>query len=746
MADGAIKITLDVLTGDAKGKVNEFVGATDEALGSVGDKSSSTFDALKIAGIAAFTAVAAAVVGFAKQAFEAYAQYEQLAGGVSKLYGTAGKSIEEYAASVGKSVSDVEGEYNRLQAAQDLVFKNANDAWKTAGMDANQYMEVATSFSASLINSLGGDTVAAAQQTDVAMRAISDNVNTFGTDMGSVTQAFQGFAKQNYTMLDNLKLGYGGTKEGMQQLIADANAYAAANGQAANLSIDSFSDIVTAIELVQEKQGIAGTTAREAATTIEGSITSLGAAWNNFIAGIGKDGVDMQPLVQNIVEALGNVVHNVVPVAGRIMTGLGSALINAVPQMVQGLGSAITDALAGIGIQLPNIGIDGQMFDNLNGALDPVMEHIQNVNDMLVRVFNNPTVQAGITSIVDSLNDIGNVLTATLANAIQAIVDISEPFIPVIENLAIAIMPVLQGAFEFIAGVFAGLAPVLSIVFDILSGLANVIASVLLVAVAAMTPYFEAVGAIFSFVGALAQALGAALMDVYNVIVGSVQVALSNISNWINNDVIPAINMFMAGVRALGSLVGDAFNSMVNAVSRFASDFANGARRAADDFGTNLRNGLNTVVNGIGSVGRNIVDGIVGGIKGSIGNVTSALRGGIESAINNVKGFLGIHSPSRLMRDLIGVNMAKGVAVGIDVGWKKSDPFSGMRQDINDNINGVQLDISRNGSMLSSWSNGSSSSTKINQTFNTNVVRADDDLYTASTIIHRNALYEAQGV
>lgn len=746
MADGAIKITLDVLTGDAKGKVNEFVGATDEAIGSVGDKSSSTFDALKIAGIAAFTAVAAAVVGFAKQAFEAYAQYEQLAGGVSKLYGTAGKSIEEYAASVGKSVSEVEGEYNRLQAAQDLVFKNANDAWKTAGMDANQYMEVATSFSASLINSLGGDTVAAAQQTDVAMRAISDNVNTFGTNADSVTQAFQGFARQNFMMLDNLKLGYAGTKDGMQQLITDANAYAAANGQAANLSIDSFSDIVTAIELVQEKQGIAGTTAREAATTIEGSITSLDAAWNNFVAGIGKEGVDLEPLVQNVVEALGNVVHNVVPVAGRIMAGLGSALINAVPQMVQGLGAAISDALAGVGITLPALNIDGQMFDNLNGALDPVMEHMQNVSDMLVRVFNNPTVQAGITSIVGSLNDIGNVLTATLANAIQFIVDISEPFIPVIENLAIAIMPVLQGAIEFIAGVLTGLSLVLSIVFDVISALANIIASVLLVAIQALQPYLDVIGLAFTVLGEYAQALGMALMEVYNVITCSVQAALNGISEWINGNVIPAVDAFSAGVSALGSLVGDAFNSMVNAVSRFASDFANGARRAADDFGSNLRSGLDTVVNGIGSVGRNIVDGIVSGIKGAIGNVTSALRGGIESAINNVKGFLGIHSPSRLMRDLIGVNMAKGVAVGIDVGWKNSDPFSGMRQDINDNINGVQLDISRNGSMLSSWSNGSSASTKINQTFNTNVVRADDDLYTAATIIHRNALYEAQGV
>lgn len=746
MADGAIKITLDVLTGDAKGKVNEFVGATDEALGSVGDKSNSTFDALKIAGIAAFTAVAAAVVGFAKQAFEAYAQYEQLAGGVSKLYGTAGKSIKEYAASVGKSVSEVEGEYNRLQAAQDLVFKNANDAWKTAGMDANQYMEIATSFSASLINSLGGDTVAAAQQTDVAMRAISDNVNTFGTNADSVTQAFQGFARQNFMMLDNLKLGYAGTHEGMQQLIADANAYAAANGQDANLFIGSFSDIVTAIELVQEKQGIAGTTAREAATTIEGSITSLGAAWNNFVAGIGKEGVDLEPLVQNVVEALGNVVHNVVPVAGRIMAGLGSALVNAVPQMVQGLGAAISDALAGVGITLPALNIDGQMFDNLNGALDPVIEHFQNVSDMLVRVFNNPNVQAGISSIVGSLNDIGNALTATLANAIQFIVDISEPFIPVIENLAIVIMPVLQGAFEFIAGVLTGLASILSIVFEVISALANIIASVLLVAIEALPPYLEVIGLAFTVLGEYAQALGMALMDVYNVIAGLVKAALNGIPDWINGNVLPAVTAFSAGVSALSPLVGDAFNSIVSAVSRFASDFANGARRAADDFGSNLRSGLNTVVNGIGSIGRNIVDGIVGGIRGAIGNVTSALRGGIESAINNVKGFLGIHSPSRLMRDLIGVNMAKGVAVGIDVGWKKSDPFSGMRQDINDNINGVQLDISRNGSMLSSWSNGSSASTKINQTFNTNVVRADDDLYTAATIIHRNALYEAQGV
>lgn len=746
MADGAIKITLDVLTGDAKGKVNEFVGATDEALGSVGDKSSSTFDALKIAGIAAFTAVAAAVVGFAKQAFDAYAQYEQLAGGVSKLYGTAGKSIEEYAASVGKSVGEVEGEYNRLQAAQDLVFQNANDAWKTAGMDANQYMEVATSFSASLINSLGGDTVAAAQQTDVAMRAISDNVNTFGTNADSVTQAFQGFARQNFMMLDNLKLGYAGTKEGMQQLIADANAYAAANGQAANLSIDSFSDIVTAIELVQEKQGIAGTTAREAATTIEGSITSLGAAWNNFVAGIGKDGIDLEPLVQNVVEALGNVVHNVVPVAGRIMAGLGSALINAVPQMVQGLGSAISDALAGVGIQLPSIGIDTQMFDNLNGAIEPLLGLFQNITDMWVRLFNNPAIQSGITAIVGSLNTIGNVLTSMFASAIQTVVNIVTPFIPVMENIAIAIMPILQGAFEYFAGVLQLLQVPLAVISDVLTVLANIIAAVLLVAIQALAPLLGFIGAYFSALGQIAAEVGVMLLGLYNVIVGSIQSALTGIGNWINSSVIPALNMFMAGISALGSLISSAFSGIVGIVGGFVSNFVNGAARAASGFVSSLMNGLSGVASSVYSIGSNIVNGIVSGIRNTISNVASALRSGIESAVNGVKSFLGIHSPSRLMRDLIGVNMAKGVAVGIDVGWKKSDPFSGMRQDINDNINGVQLDISRNGSMLSSWSNGSSTSTKINQTFNTNVVRADDDLYTAATIIHRNALYEAQEV
>jgi phage-related protein len=179
---------------------------------SVGSKIGNIFSKLGTVGKvgiaalgASFTAVSAAVGKSIKE----YADYEQLWGGVQKLYGTAGKSIEEYAKSVGKSVDEVRADYGNLEKAQNLMLKQANEAYKTSGVSANKYMEQATSFSASLINSLNGDTVKAAKQTDVAMRAISDNFNTFGGDIDMISYSFQGFAKQNFTMLDNLKLGYG---------------------------------------------------------------------------------------------------------------------------------------------------------------------------------------------------------------------------------------------------------------------------------------------------------------------------------------------------------------------------------------------------------------------------------------------------------------------------------------------------------------------------------------------------------
>ena len=300
--------------------------------------------ALGVASVAAVGASAAAVGALTKQSVQAYANYEQLAGGVKKLFGK--------------------------EASQELM-NYANNAYKTSGMSANQYMEQATAFSAALINSLG-DQSAAAKQADVAMRAISDNYNTFGGDIQNVQNAFQGFAKGQFNMLDNLRLGYGGTKSEMERLIADANEYAEANGKAADLSIDSFSDIVTAIDLIQQKQGIAGTTQAEAAKTIEGSLNMTKAAWENLVAGFANPDADLGQLMDNLVVAIvgenegEGLLNQIIPAIERAMEGIAEVVQEAAPILAERLPvlietllpsllSAATTLIAGLVQALPSL-------------------------------------------------------------------------------------------------------------------------------------------------------------------------------------------------------------------------------------------------------------------------------------------------------------------------------------------------------------------------------------------------------
>jgi len=194
---------------DAEGQASSFSSSLTNGVGGAFDKIGKVAKISMgvVAGV--IGGVTTAVGALTKKSIDAYAEYEQLVGGVQKLYGNMGQSLEEYAASTGQSVEKAKSEWKSLEKAQNLVLENAKNAYKTAGMSANDYMETATSFSAALINSLGGDTVKATEQIDIAMKAISDNFNTFGGDIENVQNAFQGFAKQNYTMLDNLKLGYG---------------------------------------------------------------------------------------------------------------------------------------------------------------------------------------------------------------------------------------------------------------------------------------------------------------------------------------------------------------------------------------------------------------------------------------------------------------------------------------------------------------------------------------------------------
>ena len=341
-------------------------------------------------GAAAMAASASAVALLGKRSIQAYADTEQLVGGVQKLYGNMGMSVEEYARSVGKSVDQVNADWKRNEKAQKLVLNNAKNAYKTAGMSANQYMEQATSFSAALINSLDGDTEKAAKQTDVAMRAIADNYNTFGGDMQNIQYAFQGFAKQNYTMLDNLKLGYGGTKTEMERLISDANKWAKENGKAADLSIDSFSDVVTAIDYIQQKQNIAGTTAREASTTIAGSIGMVKAAWENLASGLADPNADISQLVKDLVSSVGTAGKNIVPAIQQFAKGFGEALTEIAPMIIEGIPnvlSTIIPILSESAFQLV-----GVMAQAISTALPQLVDMgVNMVNALAEGVKNNAT-------------------------------------------------------------------------------------------------------------------------------------------------------------------------------------------------------------------------------------------------------------------------------------------------------------------------------------------------------------------
>lgn len=259
------------------------------------------------AAAAATAAAAGAVIALTKSAVENYGEYEQLVGGVETLFKDSAGTVEEY----------------------------AKNAYQTAGLSANEYMETVTSFSASLLQSMGNDTAAAAEKADRAITDMSDNANKMGTDMQSIQNAYQGFAKQNYTMLDNLKLGYGGTKEEMQRLIDDANALNAAQGNYTNYTIESYADIVDAIHTVQTEMGITGTTALEASTTIEGSIGAMKAAYANFVTGLGNDNANISELSSQLIQSVGTVAENVLPVVETVLKNIAVAVQRDGPEMIE---------------------------------------------------------------------------------------------------------------------------------------------------------------------------------------------------------------------------------------------------------------------------------------------------------------------------------------------------------------------------------------------------------------------------
>lgn len=378
----------------------------------------------------AVTAGTTAAAALVKKSVEGYATFEQMVGGVETLFGAGGQSMEEYAQSTGKTVGEIESKYNSLMTAQTTMLNNANNAYKTAGLSANNYMETVTSFSASLIQSLGGDTEKAASYADRAITDMSDNSNKLGTNMRDIQNAYQGFAKQNYTMLDNLKLGYGGTQEEMKRLIKDASQMTDVQ-QKLGVTVDesslSFGNIVNAISVMQESLGIAGTTSKEAATTIEGSLNSAKAAWENLVVGMADDNADFDTLVQNFVDTASTAVENMLPRIEIALTGLGQLIEKLLPVIVQKVPEIIMQTLPG----LINAGI--QMVSALGqGLMQYLPELISYATQLVVQLVQG--LVSALPKIVEFASQLIETIATSLINAAPDLIDAGKELIEFLVN------------------------------------------------------------------------------------------------------------------------------------------------------------------------------------------------------------------------------------------------------------------------------------------------------------------------
>lgn len=346
--------------------------------------------------------LAAAGIGkIIKDSLDMGGALQQSIGGIETLFGAGGKSMEEYAQSVGKSVDAVKDEYASLMQSQQIVFDNAAQAYKTVGLSANDYMEQTTSFAASLLSSVSKDTNAAAQLANMAMVDMADNANKMGTDMQDIQNAYQGFAKQNYTMLDNLKLGYGGTQAEMQRLLNDATKLSGVKYDLGNLA-----DMYSAIHVIQEDMGITGTTAKEAATTLTGSLASMSAAFQNVL-GSWSTGMDLtEPLAALVETAQTFFVDNLLPMIGNMLQGIPQLVYTLVPEILQS-GTELLSALA-------------------EGFTQGIPEFLANALPQLLSFTENLRENAGefVNAGLDMITQLANGLIAGLPDLIAYVPDI----------------------------------------------------------------------------------------------------------------------------------------------------------------------------------------------------------------------------------------------------------------------------------------------------------------------------------
>jgi len=565
-------------------------------------------------GTAALTAAATGVAALIKASIDQYAEYEQLVGGVDTLFKAASDKVQEYAA----------------------------NAYKTAGMSANEYMDTVTSFSASLLQSLGGDTEKAAQKADQAITDMADNANKMGTGMEMIQNAYQGFAKQNYTMLDNLKLGYGGTKEEMERLLADAEKL---SGQ--KFDISSYSDIVDAIHVVQTEMGITGTTAAEAASTIEGSSGSAKAAWSNLITGIADENADFKTLTSNFVDSLVTAGKNIIPRISVILGGISQLVTSASTTIIPMVITTITDNLpALLQAAVALVGALGQgIIDSLPAITQAAIDILFFLANALIE--NLPTLIDGIVQVTMTIVQMltsPDFLTQLIETAILLITTLAQGLIDAIPQL-IAAVPLIIG--NLLAAIIVELPNIIQMGIDLL---------------------FALIDGIIKCIPELVAAVPTLIIAFINGIVNNLD------------------KIILAGPQIIVSLITGiigAIPELIAAVPRIIAAIADTIRNY--DWG---------------GIGKNIVRGLKNGIAGMWGNIKSWFSDKVNGLVSGVKKILGIASPSKVFAG-IGGFMAEGLGEGFD------DQFKSVKKDIEGNMSFDAGTITADANIIRNYTSGS---------------------------------------
>lgn len=552
-----------------------------------------------------------ALIDAGKQAIESYADYEQLSGGVETLFKDSSKTVQKY----------------------------ASQAYKTAGLSANQYMETVTSFSASLLQGLGGDTAKAAKYADMAIIDMSDNANKMGTDISMIQNAYQGFAKDNYTMLDNLKLGYGGTQEEMARLINESGVLGDSMKVTAKTVKDvPFDKMIEAIHKTQEEMGITGTTAKEASTTIEGSVNSMKSAWQNLLTGLADENQEVGPLIQQFIDSVATAWENLKPRIKETINGIKKAI------------AEIWEKRDEIGKEIPE--------------LQPLIDGLEWVID------NKELVVGALTAII------GAMAVGKIAGFINTMVTLGTTLagIPAVAGLASTAMTMLGGAFTFMTGpigiaIMAIGAVVGAFVLlwnksedfkNFWIGLWEGIKNIVSTAVDTIVKVFNTV---VDFIKNNWQSI---LLLLVNPFAGAFKLLYDNcegfrefIDNLVTN-IVTTISTFATNVKNKAIEIGTNFvNNIINfykqlpskiwnlltqvitKVATFARDIANKAKEAGQNVVNNITNKIKDLPKQMLNWGKDMIQGLINGIKSMIGKVGDAVKG----VANKIKSFLHFSRP-----------------------------------------------------------------------------------------------------